>query len=1589
MFAISSARAQEGDIFESGFKPYGSFEGGDIDTVDLMIRAVHVRIPIISYPQRGGILEMKLAHSYSSRFFTGVDIGGAHCTQACYTYDFSRAGIISLPVDLSLSIQRQYVYPYSVWAITPEGSRAKIGSSNSSLDGAAYRVSPPPAQTCPLSQWITDRRGVRRTFGCTGTSAQQFGYYEDPNGNKITENYDANGGLSGYTDTMNRVINQYWYLNPTSDFSGCTGPLPTDHAYVWSIPGLAGGQQTHKLCQAKITVNVPCTGRCQTAHASYDATQTVVLPNGTTWIFQYDSADPNNANSVGYGDLLKITFPTGGSLSYTWHSASPTFACSLGSLPTFIRAVTSRTLDANDGKGPQTWTYSKGSGGTGYFSTVVQNPLGDQTVHTFTILSNTGFINGQTCSAYETMSQEYKGPSSGTPLRTIKTDYSTAEVLPPSNSEEYPAALPSRITTTLDSGQQKKVEMDYNYPLHGNSSDLLSDGNVTTQREYDYGSGSPLLLRTTSKTYKDSTNSAYLNANLVNPLSSVKVMNAGGVQLSYSSFNYDEYALASSMVSIQHDLNPPNGATRGNQTSISRWLDTTGGYLTNTSTYFDTGTLNTATDPLLNRTTYLYSNTFAGAYRTSATNALNQNTTYGYDFNTGLVTSVTDPNSQITSKQYDIMGRLTQVGYPDGGSMSYCYTDMGGSTCTKSGPPYAVVTTQPISSLQAKISTSAFDGLGRLFQNQLNSDPSGTDYVDTTYDGLGREATVRNPHRTAPSPTDGITIYSYDALGRLTSETEPDSSQILTSYASYPCTTVTDEAGNPRQTCVDGLGRTTKVVEYAGVGGTYETDYLYDALDNLTRVQQIGGDSNQANWRIRQFNYDSLSRLKKAVNPESGTIVYGYDDNGNIITRTSPQPNAGSSTVTATYSYDVLDRPVKTAYSDGRTPLAQYGYDGIAPPSCTPPTFVWSPNVGQLPTYQIGRRTSMCDGSGATSWGYDSMGRLEIEQRVINGVNKNTVYEYTLGGQLAHTFYPSGNRVDFATDGAGRNYGVTDPADNYVFPNALFAPNGALIQANYSPNTPAPFGGVQIYNFYNKRQQLVASYATWQKVLYGPGNFISKHCYDYHVNGGGTFGDDNFTCTFLNASSGDNGNIYRITNGIDDNRTQNYSYDSLNRIFQAYTNGPNWGETFTIDAWGNLTNKGPVTGKTNYENFNSPALANNQLTGYNYDAAGNVLQDSRNNALTYDAENRIAQVGSNLNYTYDGDGRRVEKSAGTIYWPGAGGETLAESDLSGNINEEYIYFNGGRVARVDRPSGLIHYYVSDPLGSSRIVADTTGVIGESDYYPYGTEIPIIGNVGKYKFTGKERDAESVLDYFESRHYASTMGRFMQSDRLFATPLDVVNPQGWNMYAYVLNNPANYIDPDGKDAIAVNFANGVPLGGHEGIIVVHADGSATYARFGPEHTAYPADKGRITIKALNSVKFGSNGLPTDASYKELSEEVANIEGEPASTVGFNYFKTSEADSVALDNWMQEWKTHQAPDYNVSNQNCATFCIAGLLRGHAIENKGNSYIPNLLFMQLASRATENWTWQGRKTNPEPGVDRHKQINCLKTRDGFCIK
>ncbi|HWR13225.1 MAG TPA: RHS repeat-associated core domain-containing protein [Terriglobales bacterium] len=183
-------------------------------------------------------------------------------------------------------------------------------------------------------------------------------------------------------------------------------------------------------------------------------------------------------------------------------------------------------------------------------------------------------------------------------------------------------------------------------------------------------------------------------------------------------------------------------------------------------------------------------------------------------------------------------------------------------------------------------------------------------------------------------------------------------------------------------------------------------------------------------------------------------------------------------------------------------------------------------------------------------------------------------------------------------------------------------------------------------------------------------------------------------------------------------------------------------------------------------------------------------------------ENRSSnEVWTRTKYVYDGDGNRVKKNAGVLYW---GTGPLAESDLAGTITSDYIYFNGKRIARVD-PSccggqPAYRYYFSDHLGSASVVTNETvwTILEESDYYPYGGERVIVDNdPNHFKFTGKERDTETGLDYFGARYHVSTVGRFLSPDPGNASA-EQGDPQSWNGYAYAGNNPLTFTDPDGMN-----------------------------------------------------------------------------------------------------------------------------------------------------------------------------------------------
>ena len=257
--------------------------------------------------------------------------------------------------------------------------------------------------------------------------------------------------------------------------------------------------------------------------------------------------------------------------------------------------------------------------------------------------------------------------------------------------------------------------------------------------------------------------------------------------MAQTTYGYDETARVTSgiasLTGVQ--MTTPLYGVYGHQTSKISWLNTSSTNPESTVSYYDTGEPYQAIDPLGHTdTTYFCTgstptslpcsaSTYMGALPTVVTDPLGHQSSFTYRTDTGQKLTVTDPNLQTTTYAYnDPLNRETSISYSDGGQTSIQYNDTGS---------IGVTVTEKITSSVNKQTQAIVDGLGRLSQTILLTDPSGPTYTQTTYDSLGRKYQVWNPTRCTPTTkacagelTWGITTYNYDALNRETLMIPPD-----------------------------------------------------------------------------------------------------------------------------------------------------------------------------------------------------------------------------------------------------------------------------------------------------------------------------------------------------------------------------------------------------------------------------------------------------------------------------------------------------------------------------------------------------------------------------------------------------------------------------------------------------------------------------------------------------------------------------------------------------------------------------------------------------------------------------------------------
>ncbi|MCP4110437.1 MAG: hypothetical protein GY749_33775 [Desulfobacteraceae bacterium] len=312
------------------------------------------------------------------------------------------------------------------------------------------------------------------------------------------------------------------------------------------------------------------------------------------------------------------------------------------------------------------------------------------------------------------------------------------------------------------------------------------------------------------------------------------------------------------------------------------------------------------------------------------------------------------------------------------------------------------------------------------------------------------------------------------------------------------------------------------------------------------------------------------------------------------------------------------------------------------------------------------------------------------------------------------------------------------------------------------------------------------------------------------------------------------------------NATQSFTYDSLYRLTQASNSSVYGVINYRYDPIGNMIAKnaslvepdpmmdlGEMTCGGDLGTYGRVGRAPGDAPGphavtgtakgsmkFEYDDNGNMTSDN-GMSLNWDFQDRLVSLkkgAKTADYVYDYTGIRKRKSV-TDSGNGATDEVVYVDKLS-EVRDgklvKYVYAGNSRIARSDSQVSSFEFQVSDfylhdHLGSTAFSLSDEGMVIEGLVnFPYGSPRMerraemVLG--ADYKFTGKERDLESGLQYFEARYLATHLSRFISIDPLYSEITSDYNSKNGfaemkNLYSYTINNPVRYIDKNGLNITA--------------------------------------------------------------------------------------------------------------------------------------------------------------------------------------------
>jgi len=724
-----------------------------------------------------------------------------------------------------------------------------------------------------------------------------------------------------------------------------------------------------------------------------------------------------------------------------------------------------------------------------------------------------------------------------------------------------------------------------------------------------------------------------------------------------------------------------------------------------------------------------------------------------------------------------------------------------------------------------------YDDSGNLVNTQLlgvGSDGQPGVRVSNTieYDALNRPISAKNKT--------GFTRHTqYDEIGNILQVTNPDGYSIRFEY--------------------DGMNRPTRAFDEQG----HEVKTGYDIGGRPITTTDPNGNATQYEY----YGAEENGRLKLVATPDSRTLQYFYDNNGNVIRTVD---NMGRENLT---DFDSLNRPVRTVGSVHNS----YGMSSIRQVTVTEYNelgFVIKIRAGYTAditgeagsdvladqatyTYDdFGRQITATDANGKVTRNfYDEHGNFKRTESPNNHIvsydydhNRNgllmtqtaklsatdpaphiTRYEYNVLGQMTKVIAPEVTYV-YGYDVANRLTTVTDSRGNKVL-TYDYSPGGLLNFVADSDGKRTDF----LYDAASRLTAMLAANDDRVNFIFDAGGRLRETSIPNGLKAQYTYDAGNNLLSRKNSTNvgivSQHDYTYdaagrretHLENIAGTSTAYKYEYDNLDRTTAIKKDGGlTLVEEYQYDQFNNRRTRHPNGGSTYFYQYDAVQQLNQILTGsdtgtlvasFTYDDKGNLTFKSEGGVtrtFIYNALDRLTQVtGSDIStetYTYDYQGRRIEKNVGgaTNRYTYSGMSIWAEFGATWGEALAYYNYTGVDQAVIRSTPISANTRYYHKDGLGSAVAVSNAAGAIQASAGYDSWGKVISGGGVPQFGFTGREPDATgLMYFRARYYDPSMGRFTQRD-----PIGFAG--GLNPYTYVGNSPQNFTDPLGLAAATPNI-----------------------------------------------------------------------------------------------------------------------------------------------------------------------------------------